>query len=86
MPVDEPHTCEVKVDGFWQAVSLNEAAVAHSAALKRCPACHGRVMILGTYSRPDVRRSMSHRKSHGGCPLKPDTYTGTPSLHPQALT
>lgn len=86
MPVDEAPTCEVKVDGFWRVASLNEAAVHYSAALKRCPACHGRVMILGAYSRPDVRRSMSHRKPHGGCPLKTDTYTGTPSPHPQALT
>ncbi|MBN4097885.1 MULTISPECIES: hypothetical protein [Methylobacterium] len=46
----EPPTCEVKIDGFWQAVSLNKAAVAHSAALKRCLACYGRVMILGTYT------------------------------------
>lgn len=27
MLVPEPLTCEVKVDGSWRAVSLNEAAV-----------------------------------------------------------
>jgi hypothetical protein len=43
------------------------------------------VMILGTYSGPTVRRTMSHRRSHSGCPLKPETYSGTSSPHPQAL-
>ncbi|GJE13848.1 MULTISPECIES: hypothetical protein [Methylobacterium] len=78
--------CEVKLGSEWRSVSLTEAATEHVMAVKRCPACHGRVMILGAYNWPSVRRTMSHRKSHSGCPLKPDTYTGTPSLHPQALT
>ena len=78
-------TCEVKIEGEWRAISLTEAAVDHVVAVKRCPACHGRVMILGAYNQPSVRRTMSHRKSHRGCPLKPDTYSGTPSLHPQVM-
>lgn len=45
-----------------------------------------RVMINGAYSGPGVRRGLSHRKSHSGCPLKPETYCGTPSQHPQALS
>ncbi|QGY05540.1 hypothetical protein MMSR116_29335 [Methylobacterium mesophilicum SR1.6/6] len=78
-------TCEVRIGNAWHAVSLEEAATEHVMAVKRCPACHGKVMILGAYSGGGVRRSLSHRKSHPGCPLKPDTYTGTPSPHPQAL-
>ncbi len=78
-------TCEVQVDGTWRAMGLDEAAVYHPADLKRCPACHGRVMILGAYSGPNVRRSLSHRKSHSGCPRQADIYSGTPSSHPQAL-
>ena len=35
---------------------------------------------------PTVRRTLAHRKSHRGCPLQPDRYSGTPSPHPQALT
>lgn len=78
-------TCEVQVDGVWRVVSLDEAAVNHPADMKRCPACHGRVMILGAYSGPNVRRSLSHRKSHSGCPRQAGGYIGTPSPHPQAL-
>jgi hypothetical protein len=48
----DPQTCEVKIQGAWRAVPLAEAAVDHVMAVKRCPACHGRVMILGTYSGP----------------------------------
>ena len=81
----KPQTCEVKIGSQWRAVSLTEAAVDHVMAVKRCPACHGRVIILGAYSWPTVRRTMSHRKSHSGCPLTPDTYSGTPTPHPQAI-
>jgi hypothetical protein len=85
MTTPDPQTCEVKIGGAWRAVTLAEAAVDHVMAVKRCPACHGRVMILGGYSGRSVRRSMSHRRSHSGCPLKPETYSGTLSPHPQAL-
>ena len=78
--------CEVRIGNAWRAVSLYEAAVDHVMAVKRCSACHGRVMILGAYSGPTVRRTVTHRRSHTGCPLTPDTYSGTPSPHPQALT
>lgn len=86
MPNPDPQTCEVKIGGAWIAVSLDEAAAEHIMAVKRCPACHGQVAINGTYSGPNVRRGFYHRKTHTGCPLKPDTYSGLPSLHPQALT
>jgi hypothetical protein len=86
MTKPKSQTCEVKIAGEWRAVSLTVAAVSYMRAVKRCPACHGRVTILGTYNWPTVRRTMSHRKSHSGCLLTPDTYTGTPSPHPQALT
>ena len=85
MTTPKLQTCEVKIESEWRAVSLTEAAVDHVTAVKRCPACHGRVMILGAYSGPTVRRTMSHRRSHTGCPLKSDTYSGTPSPHPQAI-
>ena len=83
----KPHdqTCEVKIGTTWLAVGLNEAAVNHARAVKRCPACHGRVTVLGAYSSPTVRRTMSQRKSHTGCPLTPNTYSGTPSPHSQAI-
>ena len=78
-------TCEVKVDGAWHAASLAEARGLYAMALKRCPACHGQVMIAGTYTATS-RLKIQHRQSHTGCPLKPWTYSGTPSPHPQALT
>jgi hypothetical protein len=85
MPRPDPQTCEVKIAGAWRAVSLDEAAAHHTMAVKRCPACHGRVAINGTYG-PSVLRRLYHRKAHSGCPLKPDAYIGRPSPHPQALT
>lgn len=86
MPSPDTQTCEVKIEGAWLAVSLDEAAAHYTMAVKRCPACHGRVAISGTYSGPNVQRRVYHRKAHSGCPLKPEAYSGTPSPHPQALT
>lgn len=86
MTKPKAQTCEVKTDGFWRAVSLDEAATHYTMAVKRCPACHGRVALNGTYSGPNVLRRLYHRKAHSGCPLKPETYSGTLSPHPQALS
>lgn len=81
----DPQTCEVKTDGAWRGVSLADAGGTYQSALKRCPACHGPVMINGGYSSSTARRQIVHRKAHAGCPLKPETYTGTSTPHPQAL-
>ena len=81
-----PQTCEVEIEGKWRQVSLTDAVGRYAIAVKRCPACHGRVSINGVYCGPGFNKTMMHRKAHSGCPLKPDTYCGTPSLHPQALT
>ena len=48
---------EVKVGDVWRAVSLDEAATHYVMATKRCPACHGQVMIPGTYGSPSIRRT-----------------------------
>jgi hypothetical protein len=81
---DSQQTCEVKVDGAWRPVSLVEARSFYTMAPKRCPACHGQVIVAGSYIGAG-RLSLQHRRAHSGCQLKPETYTGTPSLHPQAL-
>ena len=77
-------TCEVMVDGAWRTLGLDEAKVAHRDAFKRCPACHGRVTIQGVYSGQGFL-TLSHRRTHDGCPLVPRHYKGVPSRHPQAL-
>lgn len=77
--------CEVKVDGAWRPATLVEARGLYTMAQKRCPACHGQVIVAGSYTGAG-RLNLQHRRAHGGCQLKPETYTGTPSRHPQALT
>jgi hypothetical protein len=77
-------TCEVKVDGAWQPTTLAEARSLYTMALKRCPACHGQIIIAGSYIGAGSLK-LQHRRTHTGCPLKPETYTGTPLPHPQAV-
>jgi hypothetical protein len=72
------------VDGTWRPVSLVEARSFYTMASKRCPACHGQVIFAGSYIGAG-RLNLQHRRSHTGCPLKPKTYAGVPSPHPQAL-
>lgn len=84
MTKPDPNRCEVKVDGAWMAVSLTEAAGTHAMAEKRCPACHGRVAITGSYAAL-VKRTLTHRRVHEGCPLIPRHFCGTASPHPEAV-
>ncbi|SDA14824.1 hypothetical protein SAMN02799622_01210 [Methylobacterium sp. UNC378MF] len=76
--------CEVKVDAVWRTFSLNEAQLHFRDAIKRCPACHGRVTILGTYGL-QPRLALSHRRSHDGCPSNTRHYRGVQSRHPQPV-
>jgi hypothetical protein len=85
MTKPEFQTCEAKIKGKWRPVSLTDAVRRYALELKRCPACHGAVSINGAFCGPSFGKTMRHRRAHDGCPLKPDTYSGTPSPHPQAL-
>jgi len=78
-------TCEAKIDGVWRSISIAEAKSVYVMALKRCPSCHGAVVLSGSYADNGTRQ-FSHRRVHTGCPWDPKRYSGTPSRHPQALT
>jgi hypothetical protein len=85
MTRSDPQTCEAKIEGVWRSVSLVEAKGVYATIPKRCPACHGLVMINGNYTGQG-RLMLVHRRGHDGCPLLPARFKGTPSLHPQALS
>lgn len=80
----DPQTCEAKIAGSWHLVSLEEALSTHLTALKRCPTCHGPILI-NTFGKP-ARRRFVHRRAHPGCPRIPKMYSGTPSRHPDPVT
>jgi len=79
--VDE---CEIKVRGEWQRIEIAAALGMDSGGLMRCPECHGRVRAhkAGTTGQ---RAHFEHYGSHSGCSLKPCTFSGHRSLHPNAL-
>jgi hypothetical protein len=77
--------CEVKVDGAWRTVSLDDVLTRHRMDRKRCPACHGLIVVYGAYT-PIARPKLAHYRRHDGCSLSLETYSGTPSPHPQALS
>lgn len=77
--------CEAKINGDWRSISIAEAKSAYVMAPKRCPYCHGVVVLSGSYAE-NGRRRFAHRRGHTGCPLDPKRYSGTPSPHPQAIT
>ena len=84
MSMSADQTCEVKVDGAWRTVSLDEARLLPRDATKRCSACHGQVSIQGTYGM-QPRLTLSHRRSHVGCSSSLRHYQGVPTRHPEAL-
>ena len=85
MPKTVKAQCDGKIDGVWKPVSLVEAIEKYRLAPKRCPACHGAMLLMGTYTVP-VKRRLTHRFTHTGCPLIPKAYCGTPSPHPNAVS
>ena len=80
-PSDE---CEIKTGGRWTIIGVEEALERRHEVM-RCPACHGRVNPhkLGT---TDQRAHFEHRVKHEGCALKGATFSGTSTLHPDALS
>ena len=86
MSIPAPDTCEAKIHGVWIFVSLEAAAIVYGRSVHRCPACHGRVVILGRTAASGITRAMRHQQPHRGCPLMPDTFAGRLSRHPKALT
>lgn len=84
MPASELQSCEAKIEGTWRPISAAEAAGIFAMAPKRCPSCHGAVVLTGSYAGL-ARRRFAHRKAHPGCPLDPKRFSGTPSPHPQAI-
>lgn len=77
-------TCEVMVDGAWRVFRLDAARLQHRDAVKRCSHCHGRVSIQGVYSGQG-HTTLSHRRTHDGCPLIQRHYRGVPKRHPQPV-
>lgn len=84
MTLTAPLACEVKTEAGWIAVSLKEARGRYGFEHKRCPSCHGRVVVAGTYNAEGCL-ILQHHRSHDGCPLQPARFKGVRSTHPQAL-
>jgi hypothetical protein len=84
MPITDIQTCEAKIENVWRSISVAEAKGVYVMSPKRCPSCHGAVVLSGSYAESG-RRRFTHRKAHTGCPLDPKRYSGTPLRHPQAL-
>jgi hypothetical protein len=80
-PVDE---CEVKSGTQWVAIGIEEALERRGEKM-RCPECHGPVRPHkeGT---TDQRAHFEHLTKHVGCALKDNTFSGTSSPHPNALS
>ena len=76
--------CEIKIDGVWCTVAVEQAWLKPEGARLRCLVCHGPVVVHGAYS-PGRRAFLQHRKSHDGCPFNAKGYSGTASPHPEAL-
>ncbi|MGT2488589.1 hypothetical protein ACU4GA_27105 [Methylobacterium oryzae CBMB20] len=41
----DDQTCEAKIEGVWRPISVAEAKSAYVMAPKRCPSCHGVVVL-----------------------------------------
>ena len=84
MSTGRARTCDVHVDGAGRTLSLEEAHTRDRMNPKRCPACHGPVVINGACTLAG-RHSLSHRVKRDGRPHSAYALSGVTSPHPQAL-
>ena len=58
--------CEIKQNGKWQRVSVDDALELGTPEPKRCPTCHGRVRL---HHKGGVTPAhFEHSEKHVGCP------------------
>jgi hypothetical protein len=80
--IDET-SCELKVFGGWQPITLDEVLSLHPSRIKRCPVCHGRVRAHKAADNGMVAH-FEHYERHPGCHLG-DCFDGNPRPHRKAL-
>lgn len=84
MSTPSAQTFDVKVEGAWRTVSLNEPRLLPRDVLKRCPICQGRVTVRGV-SSAQCHLMLSNRRAHDGCPSSTRHYRGVPTRHPAVV-
>jgi hypothetical protein len=75
-------SCELRVSGWWQPTTLDEALELNPDRLMRCPVCHGRVRAR--HAENGVAAHFEHYIADPGCYLV-DGFDGNPRPHRRAL-
>ena len=75
--------CEIKRDGRWHPLSIEEA-VADRPSHARCPSCEGPVRAHKAGAGESSRAHFEHRRAHKGCKWN-RKFDGNPRLHPDAI-
>jgi hypothetical protein len=75
-------TCELKVQGGWQPITLKEALLNRSRP-KRCPVCHGRVRAHHV-DHNGMAPHFEHYEADDGCYLS-ENFDGNPRPHRKAI-
>jgi hypothetical protein len=75
-------SCELRVVGGWQPITLDEALQLNQDRVKRCPVCHGRVRARQTEEGASAR--FEHYVLDTGCYLI-EGFDGNPRPHRRAL-
>jgi hypothetical protein len=84
MELDRIEKCQIKENGDWVTIDIFEAFRRGEIPM-RCPTCHGAVKphmryLAGSYPY------FLHLRVHAGCPTRRRSFSGIPSMHPDALT
>jgi hypothetical protein len=66
--------CEIKIDGQWIGVGIDDALEKYGIEQKRCKDCHGPVHA---YPEGIAPAHFGHTRAYAGCPT---------TLHPNAVT
>jgi hypothetical protein len=74
--------CEIKKNGSWELVSVDEARALGSSERKRCPECHGKVRAMRAGG--DTPAHFEHAPKHNGCSLS-HRFDGSRRPHPDPI-
>ena len=80
----EIDACEMKTRDGWSYLTIDQALELNPELPKRCPECHGAVRAH-RQSNNGMRAHFEHLEAHSGCSLKPRTFSGKRSMHPDAF-
>lgn len=85
MSAHDKKSCEIWTGARWEVWPVSAAYPYRKETLIRCHECKGPILLMQASSDGRNAAHFEHKPSHSGCSLVHSGYSGTRSLHPDAV-